>query len=136
MNKIIGVRFKRPGKVYFFDAGNIDVNVKDKVIVETAMGQEIGEVIINNKNLANNKIKTSLKPIVRVATGKDLKHLQENKEKEKEALLLEETYLKLKNKYDILYKNYNIEKIAKGNKVIAIVVIGIFIITLINLLSK
>ena len=44
MNKIIGVRFKRPGKVYFFDAGNIDVNVKDKVIVETAMGQEIGEV--------------------------------------------------------------------------------------------
>ena len=54
MNKIIGVRFKRPGKVYFFDAGNIDVNVKDKVIVETAMGQEIGEVIINNKNLALN----------------------------------------------------------------------------------
>ena len=68
MNKIIGVRFKRPGKVYFFDAGNIDVNVKDKVIVETAMGQEIGEVIINNKNLANNKIKTSLKPIVRFKT--------------------------------------------------------------------
>ena len=60
----------------------------------------------------------------------------EKEEKEKEALLLEETYLKLKNKYDILYKNYNIEKIAKGNKVIAIVVIGIFIITLINLLSK
>ena len=60
----------------------------------------------------------------------------EIEEKEKEALLLEETYLKLKNKYDILYKNYNIEKIAKGNKVIAIVVIGIFIITLINLLSK
>jgi PSP1 len=97
MNKIIGVRFKRPGKVYFFDAGNIDVNVKDKVIVETAMGQEIGEVIINNKNLANNKIKTSLKPIVRVATGKDLKHLQENKEKEKEAFKICEEKIKSHN---------------------------------------
>ena len=97
MNKIIGVRFKRPGKVYFFDAGNIDVNVKDKVIVETAMGQEIGEVIINNKNLANNKIKTYLKPIVRVATGKDLKHLQENKEKEKEAFKICEEKIKSHN---------------------------------------
>lgn len=97
MNKIIGVRFKRPGKVYFFDAGNIDVNVKDKVIVETAMGQEIGEVIINNKNLANNKIKTSLMPIVRVATGKDLKHLQENKEKEKEAFKICEEKIKSHN---------------------------------------
>ena len=97
MNKIIGVRFKRPGKVYFFDAGNIDVYVKDKVIVETAMGQEIGEVIINNKNLANNKIKTSLKPIVRVATGKDLKHLQENKEKEKEAFKICEEKIKSHN---------------------------------------
>lgn len=38
MNKIIGVRFKRPGKVYFFDAGNIDVNVKDKVIVRNSYG--------------------------------------------------------------------------------------------------
>ena len=97
MNKIIGVRFKRPGKVYFFDAGNIDVNVKDKVIVETAMGQEIGEVIINNKNLANNNIKTSLKPIVIVATGKDLKHLQENKEKEKEAFKICEEKIKSHN---------------------------------------
>lgn len=97
MNKIIGVRFKRPGKVYFFDAGNIDVNVKDKVIVETAMGQEIGEVIINNKTLTNNKSKTSLKPIVRVATEKDLKHLQENKEKEKEAFKICEEKIKKHN---------------------------------------
>lgn len=61
------------------------------------MGQEIGEVIINNKNLANNKIKTSLKPIVRVATGKDLKHLQENKEKEKEAFKICEEKIKSHN---------------------------------------
>ena len=57
-------------------------------------------------------------------------------EKERESLLLEETYLKLKNKYDILYKNYNIERIAKGNKIIAIIVIGIFIVTLMNLFGK
>lgn len=94
MGKVIGVRFKRPGKVYFFDAGNIDVKVKDKVIVETAMGQEMGEVLVNNKNLTNNKIKASLKPIIRVATEKDLKHLEENKEKEKEAFKVCEDKIK------------------------------------------
>lgn len=57
-------------------------------------------------------------------------------EKERESLLLEETYLRLKNKYDILYKNYNIERIAKGNKIIAIIVIAIFIVTLMNLFGK
>lgn len=94
MSKVIGVRFKRPGKVYFFDAGNINVKVKDKVIVETAMGQEMGEVVINNKNLTNNKIKSSLKPIIRVATEKDLKHFTENKEKEKEAFKICEEKIK------------------------------------------
>ena len=94
MSKVIGVRFKRPGKVYFFDAGNINVKDKDKVIVETAMGQEMGEVVINNKNLTNNKIKASLKPIIRVATEKDLKHFTENKEKEKEAFKICEEKIK------------------------------------------
>ena len=94
MSKVIGVRFKRPGKVYFFDAGNINVKAKDKVIVETAMGQEMGEVVINNKNLTNNKVKSSLKPIVRVATEKDLKHFTENKEKEKEAFKICEEKIK------------------------------------------
>ena len=94
MSKVIGVRFKRPGKVYFFDAGNINVKAKDKVIVETAMGQEMGEVVINNKNLTNNKIKSSLKPIIRVATEKDLKHFTENKEKEKEAFKICEEKIK------------------------------------------
>ncbi len=97
MNKVIGVRFKRPGKVYFFDAGNIDVKIKDKVIVETAMGQEIGEVLINNKSLTNNKIKTSLKPIIRVATEKDIKHFEDNKEKEKEAFKICEEKIKKYN---------------------------------------
>ena len=100
MSKVIGVRFKRPGKVYFFDAGNINVKAKDKVIVETAMGQEMGEVVINNKNLTNNKIKASLKPIIRVATEKDLKHFTENKEKEKEAFKICEEKIK-KHKLDM-----------------------------------
>lgn len=100
MSKVIGVRFKRPGKVYFFDAGNIDVKVKDKVIVETSMGQEIGEVLINNKKLTSNKIKSSLKPIIRVATEKDLKHFEENKQKEKEAFKICEEKIK-KHKLDM-----------------------------------
>ena len=58
------------------------------------MGQEMGEVVINNKNLTNNKIKASLKPIIRVATEKDLKHFTENKEKEKEAFKICEEKIK------------------------------------------
>jgi cell fate regulator YaaT (PSP1 superfamily) len=100
MENVIGVRFKRPGKIYFFDSGNIDVKIKDKVIVETAMGQEIGEVLVNNKNLINNKIKSTLKPIIRVATEKDLKHFEENKEKEKEAFKICEEKIK-KHKLDM-----------------------------------
>lgn len=100
MENVIGVRFKRPGKIYFFDSGNIDVKIKDKVIVETSMGQEIGEVLVNNKNLINNKIKSTLKPIIRVATEKDLKHFEENKEKEKEAFKICEEKIK-KHKLDM-----------------------------------
>ena len=115
MSKVIGVRFKRPGKVYFFDAGNINVKAKDKVIVETAMGQEMGEVVINNKNLTNNKIKASLKPIIRVATEKDLKHFTENKEKEKEAFKICEEKIK---KHGLQMKLIDAEYTFDNNKVL------------------
>ncbi len=85
MKEIIGVRFKKPGKIYFFDPNHYKLNKGQYVIVETSMGEEYAEVVIENKFLPEEKIENELKPIIRVATYKDKKHHEENKEKEKEA---------------------------------------------------
>ncbi len=85
MKNIIGVRFRKPGKVYFFDPGDLEINKQDKVIVETSMGQEMGEVVIAKKAISEENLTTPLKEIIRVATPKDIKHDEENRKKEKEA---------------------------------------------------
>lgn len=85
MKNIVGVRFKKTGKVYFFDPGYIQLNLKDKVIVETSMGEDIGEVVINKRNIEENKLTKPLKKVIRLANPKDLKRLAENVEKEKKA---------------------------------------------------
>lgn len=74
LKEIIGVRFKRPGKIYFFDPKHCKLQKGQHVIVETAMGQEFAEVIIENKMLPDDKIENELKPIVRIAGYKDYKH--------------------------------------------------------------
>lgn len=85
MKNIVGVRFKKPGKIYFFDPGNLEIKIKDFVIVETAQGEEYGEVAIANRNIPDEKVVSPLKKVIRIATKKDKKHYEENKEKEKEA---------------------------------------------------
>lgn len=97
MKVIIGVKFKKPGKVYFFDPGNLHVNIKTKVIVETSLGEEIGEVVAKKKLYPNTNLNTSLKKIIRIANYKDIKHYDENKKKEQEAFkICEEKIKKLK----------------------------------------
>ena len=88
MKNIIGVRFKKPGKIYFFDPGNLKITKQDSVIVETAMGQELGEVIIPNREIPDEKIVSPLKKVIRIADDKDKKHHEENKKKEKEAFVV------------------------------------------------
>lgn len=85
MKEIIGVRFKRPGKIYFFDPGKYKIQKGQYVIVETSMGEEYAEVVISNRDIPEDKIENPLKPIVRIATYHDKKHYEENKKKEKEA---------------------------------------------------
>ena len=94
MANIIGVRFKKPGKIYFFDPDGIEIEQGKHVIVETAMGKEYGEVAIANRNIPDNKLVKPLKKIIRVATNKDKKQHEENKEKEKEALKICEKKIK------------------------------------------
>ena len=74
MKVIIGVRFKKPGKIYFFDPGTIHINVSTKVIVETALGEELGEVVVKKKLMPDTKLNTPLKKIIRIANYKDIKH--------------------------------------------------------------
>lgn len=94
MANIIGVRFKKTGKIYFFDPDGIEIEQGKHVIVETAMGKEYGEVAIANRNIPDNKLVKPLKKIIRVATNKDKKQHEENKEKEKEALKICEKKIK------------------------------------------
>ena len=97
MNVILGVRFKKPGKVYFFDPGNLHIALKTKVIVETVLGEELGEVVVKKKLLPDTELNTPLKKIIRIANYKDIKHHDENKKKEKEAFkICEEKIKKLK----------------------------------------
>lgn len=100
MKTIIGVQFKKPGKIYFFDPGKAVVKVGDHVIVDTSMGEEFAEVAIANKEMPEDKIATTLKRIVRVATKEDYKHEQQNKKKEKEAYNVAIKYIK-KHKLDM-----------------------------------
>lgn len=85
MKKIIGVRFKRPGKIYFFDPDTLEVHNGDFVIVETVNGEEYGEVAISNRQVPEESVVAPLKKVVRIADDKDKKHFEDNKKKEKEA---------------------------------------------------
>ncbi len=85
MANIIGVRFKKPGKIYFFDPDGKKIEKGNFVIVETSMGKEYGEVAIANRIIPDEKLEKPLKKIIRIATSKDKKQYEENKKKEQEA---------------------------------------------------
>lgn len=85
MIKVTGVRFKNVGKVYYFSPNGLELKPKDKVIVETARGLECGEVTFSDREVADDEISGELKPVIRSATEKDLRTVEENKEKEKAA---------------------------------------------------
>ena len=85
MKNIVGVRFKKLGKIYFFNPKNLRVRKGDKVIVETAQGEEYGEVMIPNRRVEDDKIVAPLKRVIRIANYKDHKHFEDCKRKEKEA---------------------------------------------------
>ena len=85
MTKVIGVRFRTAGKIYFFSPGKLEVETGDKVIVETARGVEFGSVVTGPKEVEDDKITQPLKSEIRLATDEDKKKEEKNKEKEKEA---------------------------------------------------
>ncbi len=85
MVTVIGVRFRRAGKIYYFSPNDYDIKVGDNVIVETARGVEYGNVVIANREISEEEVVAPLKEVIRVATPEDDEKERANKEKEKEA---------------------------------------------------
>lgn len=85
MVKIVGVRFKPAGKIYYFDPGDLKLDIGNDVIVETARGLEYGMIVIRPRMVKEEDLISPLKPIIRVANNDDAETYLENKVKTKEA---------------------------------------------------
>ena len=86
MAEIVGVRFKRAGRVYYFDPTDIELKVSDHVVVKTTRGLELGQVVIAPEQVLASEVETPLKPVVRKAEPEEIERAQEFKETERETL--------------------------------------------------
>ena len=85
MTKVIGVRFRKAGKVYFFSPGKFQIEQGSHVIVETARGVEYGWVVTGPKEVKDEEVVQPLKSVIRLATDQDRRTVEKNKEREREA---------------------------------------------------
>ena len=115
MIKVVGVRFKKAGKIYYFDPEKKWINNGDFVIVETIRGIEYGQVVVGPKMVKEENIVQPLKKVLRVATEEDIRIFQENSEKEKEAY---DICLKKIEEHGLEMKLIDIEYTFDNNKVI------------------
>ena len=88
MVKVVGVRFRQAGKIYYFDPVDFELEVSNHVIVETARGVEMGTVLIAPKEVEDEQVVSPLKPVIRIATEEDEAVVEKNREKEKEAFAI------------------------------------------------
>lgn len=115
MITVVGVRFKKSGKIYYFDPNNLDIKSADSVIVETVRGIEFGDCVIGPKEIPEEEIVAPLKNVIRKATEEDTqKHLQ-NKEKQKEAF---NTCVEKIDKHNLPMKLIDVEYTFDNNKII------------------
>ena len=88
MTTVIGVSFKRAGKMYYFDPNGLELHIGDKAIVETARGMECGDVVTEVKEVEDDEVVQPLKTVIRAATEEDLKKIALNTRKEAEAFAI------------------------------------------------
>ena len=84
MQNIIGVRFKKAGKIYYFGPGNLEIKQGDRVIVETARGMECGLTVLGPREVEDSEITPPLKIVHRIATASDIQRIEDNKKREQE----------------------------------------------------
>lgn len=115
MVKVIGVRFRKAGKVYYFDPLDFDIRQGSHVIVETARGVEYGFVVLAPKEVEDDTVVQPLKPVIRPATAEDDEIERKNKEKEKEAFKI---CLEKIKKHELEMKLIDCEYTFDNNKVL------------------
>ena len=115
MIKIVGVRFRNAGKIYYFGPGNLDLTAGMHVIVETARGVELGTVMIPTREVNDDSVIQPLKPVIRIATEADEKTALKNREKEKEAFKICQEKIK---KHNLEMKLIDAEYTFDNNKVL------------------
>ena len=115
MAKVIGVRFRNAGKVYYFAPEKLSIDQGDHVIVETARGVEYGYVVLGVKEVEDDKIIQPLKPVMRVATPEDDEKALKNREKEKEAFKICQEKIR---KHELEMKLIDAEYTFDNNKVL------------------
>lgn len=115
MTKVIGVRFRNAGKVYYFAPGKLKIYQGEHVIVETARGVEYGYVVLGVKEVEDDKIIQPLKPVMRVATPEDDEKAEKNREKEKEAFKICQEKIR---KHELEMKLIDAEYTFDNNKVL------------------
>ena len=110
MADVVGVRFKRTGKVYYFDPSDIELKVGDRVVVETTRGPELGQVVIAPSQVLASEVTKPLKPVVRKADIEDIEQADKIKQKEDEALAeCTELVAKLKLPMKVISAEYNLD---------------------------
>ncbi|MBS6398172.1 MAG: stage 0 sporulation family protein [Clostridiales bacterium] len=115
MIKVIGVRFRHAGKIYYFSPGKLKIHTGDHVIVETARGVEYGYVVIGNRDVTDDKVVQPLKPVIRLATVQDDEQADANRAKEKEAFKICQEKIR---KHNLEMKLIDAEYTFDNNKVL------------------
>jgi cell fate regulator YaaT (PSP1 superfamily) len=115
MVDVIGVRFRKNGKIYFFSPNELNIEVGQNVIVETARGIEYGKVVLGRRTIKSEKVISTLKSVIRVATPEDDQIDQKNKEKSKEAFRI---CLEKIEKHNLAMKLIDCEYTFDNNKVL------------------
>lgn len=115
MIKVVGIRFKRAGKIYYFDPGDLELSAGNKVIVETARGIEFGEVVVNPKLVSDEEVVPPLKKVIREAAAEDCTQVEDNTRKEKEAF---QVCLRKIHEHELPMKLVDVEYTFDGNKII------------------
>jgi len=110
MSEIIGVRLQSAGKVYYFDAADIPLEINDDVVIDTSRGHELGKVVISSKQVIHSEITEPLKPVIRKALAEDMERANRQQERAKNAIakcreLIEKLSLPMKP----IWAQYNLD---------------------------
>ena len=115
MVRTVGVRFKKAGKIYYFDPGDLEINIDDNVVVETIRGIEFGKAVLGIREVPEEEIIAPLKKVLRIATEEDNRIYENNKLKEQEAFNI---CLQKINHHNLGMKLIDVEYTFDNNKII------------------